>query len=172
MKRASPSQKQELLQTIRSALAILIKEHGISEHDVLTQIAQERFMASIPLALFQNRNLTVLEAIVLYLREKHHLPFKKIGALLNRSEIPLSVAYRRARKKHPQPLADVLLSPSAPAPSINLCDVFADSRHSPLESLVGFFREKENRKLHEIADILNRDDRTIWTAYHRFQKRK
>jgi hypothetical protein len=56
--------------------------------------------------------------------------------------------------------------------SINVpTSVFKDRSVSVLESMVRFLKEKHNLTYHEIAVLLNRDDRTIWTVYSRVKKK-
>jgi len=51
--------------------------------------------------------------------------------------------------------------------------IFKDRSLSVLESLVSHLKDVKRYSYHEIAVMLNRDDRTIWTVYHRaMQKRK
>lgn len=45
--------------------------------------------------------------------------------------------------------------------------VFRDRTLKPLEAIVEFLREHQGLTIHQIAKLLNRDDRTIWTVYHR-----
>jgi hypothetical protein len=45
--------------------------------------------------------------------------------------------------------------------------VFRDRTLKPLEAMVEYLREHHNLTIHQIAKLLNRDDRTIWTVYHR-----
>jgi len=42
---------------------------------------------------------------------------------------------------------------------------------SCLESIVYFYKTKKNLSYREIAKVLNRDDRTIWTVYNRAMKK-
>ncbi len=44
--------------------------------------------------------------------------------------------------------------------------VFSTEKLSTLEIIVKYFKEVLNKKYHEIALILNRNDRTIWSTYH------
>ena len=61
------------------------------------------------------------------------------------------------------------LPESIPIPS----SIFRDRSLSVLEVLVEYLKDKHQRSFHEIAVLLNRDDRTIWTVYSRVkQKRK
>jgi predicted transcriptional regulator len=51
--------------------------------------------------------------------------------------------------------------------------VFKDRTLSVLEVMVEYLRDNKKMKFHEIASIINRDDRTVWTVYRRAKlKRK
>ncbi|HLD04640.1 MAG TPA: hypothetical protein VJG90_02875 [Candidatus Nanoarchaeia archaeon] len=50
--------------------------------------------------------------------------------------------------------------------------IFQDRRLAVLESIVLFLKEEQELSFHEIAILLNRDDRTIWTVYNRVKKKR
>jgi len=51
--------------------------------------------------------------------------------------------------------------------------VFKDRTLSVLEVMVEYLRENKKMRFHDIAQIINRDDRTVWTVYRRAKlKRK
>jgi len=50
--------------------------------------------------------------------------------------------------------------------------IFRDRELSVLEAIVEFFKERKKMKYSEIARLLNRDDRTIWTAYKRAKEKR
>jgi predicted transcriptional regulator len=51
--------------------------------------------------------------------------------------------------------------------------VFKDRTLSVLEVMVEYLKDNKGMKFHEIALIINRDDRTVWTVYRRAKlKRK
>ncbi len=50
-------------------------------------------------------------------------------------------------------------------------DLFADRTLSVLEVMVRWLKEEQNLSYHEIALLLNRNDRTIWTVYSRVTKK-
>lgn len=50
--------------------------------------------------------------------------------------------------------------------------IFLDRSVSVLEAISEHLKDKENLSYHEIAVLLNRDDRTIWTCYHRAKKKR
>ena len=51
--------------------------------------------------------------------------------------------------------------------------VFKDRTLSVLEVMVEYLRDNKKMRFHDIAQIINRDDRTVWTVYRRAKlKRK
>jgi hypothetical protein len=50
-------------------------------------------------------------------------------------------------------------------------DIFRDRTLAPLESISEYLKDREGMSFHEIAVLLNRDDRTIWTCYSRAKKK-
>jgi hypothetical protein len=51
--------------------------------------------------------------------------------------------------------------------------VFKDRTLSVLEVMVEYLRDNKKMRFHDIAVIINRDDRTVWTVYRRAKlKRK
>ena len=50
--------------------------------------------------------------------------------------------------------------------------IFQDRELSVLEAMVEYFKEKKGMKYSEIARLLNRDDRTIWTSYKRAKEKR
>lgn len=51
--------------------------------------------------------------------------------------------------------------------------IFRDRSVAVLETLVEYLKERRGMSYHEIGALLNRDERTVWTAYNRVkQKRK
>ena len=43
---------------------------------------------------------------------------------------------------------------------------------SIMESLVLYLKDEKKLTYHEIAELLNRDDRTIWTVHNRASKKR
>ena len=54
---------------------------------------------SIPVSILQNRNLSVLENIVSYLKDTFGLAYHKVALLLNRDDRTIWTVYQRAKKK-------------------------------------------------------------------------
>ena len=49
--------------------------------------------------------------------------------------------------------------------------IFKDRKLSVLEAIVKYLKEERQLSYHEIAVLLKRDDRTIWTVYNRVKKK-
>ncbi|MBD3310338.1 hypothetical protein GF351_03910 [Candidatus Woesearchaeota archaeon] len=50
--------------------------------------------------------------------------------------------------------------------------VLRDRSVSVLEAIVGYLKDEKGLTYHEIAVMLNRDDRTIWTVFSRVKKKR
>ena len=53
----------------------------------------------IPLSIFSNRNLSILESLVKFLKERHSLTFADISILLNRDQRTIWTVYHRVKIK-------------------------------------------------------------------------
>ena len=56
-------------------------------------------LSHLPISIFKDRSISVLEAIVEYLHEVKGLNFKTISTLLNRNERTIWTVYSRVQKK-------------------------------------------------------------------------
>ncbi len=54
---------------------------------------------NLPVAIFGNRRLSVLEAVVAHMKEQFSLKFVEIASLIGRDQRNISAIYRRAKKK-------------------------------------------------------------------------
>lgn len=115
----------------------------------------------LPVAIFQNK-ITPLQVIVKYFKENLKLTNKKIALLLNRDPRAIWAAYKSVEKKKKLSFQESALQIPV--------GIFADRRFSILESLVKFLKDTE-MKYSEIALLLDKDQRTIWTVYSRVRKK-
>jgi len=126
----------------------------VSERDIL-----------IPVSIFLP-DLSALETVSRYLHENLGLSFKKIGSFMNRSEKTIWQAYNYSIKKYQKKIrvseTRYLIPISA----------FSDRKYSNLESIVVFLKEKYGLKYSEIAILVHRDQRTVWTVYNRAMKKR
>ena len=56
-------------------------------------------LSHLPISIFKDRSVSVLEVIVEYLHEAKSLSFKQIALLLNRNERTIWTVYHRVRQK-------------------------------------------------------------------------
>lgn len=122
---------------------------------------------SIPISIFQNRKYTILEAIIVYLREVRKLSFRKISALIHRDLRYTYNSYQNAKRK------ELITQKTIPinSPRIPL-SIFSNKKLSALEVVVSYLKNKFPLSYHQIAVLLKRDDRTIWTVYQRARKKE
>jgi len=123
----------------------------------------------IPTSVLQNRNISVLEAIAHYLKHTLHLSYHEIAVLLNRNDRTIWTCCDRASKKlqsnnifKKKALHQIMI------PSSSL----RDRSFAVLESITLYLKDELHFSYHEIAELLNRDDRTVWTAYQRALKKR
>lgn len=122
---------------------------------------------SIPTYIFQNRKYTILEALIVYLRERKKLSFRKIAKSINRDLRYVYNSYQNAKKK------ELITKYILPTKLLQIpVSIFVNRKLSALEVLVSYLKERYSLSYHEIAILLKRDDRTIWTVYHRAQKKR
>jgi hypothetical protein len=50
--------------------------------------------------------------------------------------------------------------------------VISDRSLATLEAVVKYLKDEHKLTFHHIAELLNRDDRTIWTCYSRAKKKR
>ncbi|HLC58046.1 MAG TPA: hypothetical protein VJH95_05715 [Candidatus Nanoarchaeia archaeon] len=167
-----PSQPQAQQKTqhdqqdpIKLLLKELIQKYDIKKEDILEAFEPENDPTNIPISIFNTKELSSLEAISKYLHEELHLKFSQIAQLTNRNPRTVWSAYQSSKTKHPSQLTIKQSEIKIPIHQLT------DRSLSVLEAIVSYLKENYNLTLHEIAQFLNRDDRTIWTVYHRYKKK-
>ena len=157
--------KEDLNKIEKKTLGTLqyLKDQGLSSEEIIHLINK---LLKIPISIFKNDSLSDLETIVKYLRENLQLSFKQIASLTNRNEIALAVSYRNSRKKFPSKFTERTSPYDIPIL------ILQDRNLSVLENVVSFLKDKFGLSYHQIAVMLNRNDRTIWTVYQRAKKKR
>lgn len=139
----------------------------------------------LPVVLFATEKLSGLEITVKYIKEELNKSITEIGALLNRSPKTIWTTYSIASKKVSgrfdvralQSDSELTAKLRAVAPhneleKINVpFSVIANRDLSVLESITQYLRNELHLSLNQIAVLLHRDNRTIWTVHHRAQKK-
>ena len=118
----------------------------------------------VPVSIF-SKKLSCLETVVKYLRENLNLSNKEIAKLIKRSEKTIWQAYNSARKKYS---SKFFIEFSKYYISVS---VLSDRKLSVLENIVKYLHENFELNYSEIARLLCRDNRTIWTVYSRARKK-
>ena len=117
----------------------------------------------LPNTVFFDTNLAILEAVVEYLKEEKGLNYRQIGLILNRDERNIWTIYSRVKKKR-----EIAKKISAPKPRLSVpISVLKDRELSGFEAIVEWLKDEKKLSFHEIGTLLNRDERNIWTVYHR-----
>ncbi len=125
----------------------------------------------LPLSLFRNK-LTPLQAIVKYLRENLGKSNKQTALLLSRDPKTVWLTYDSVKKKKVPDITDITrprVEPGLSEIEIPL-SIFRNRKLSIQESLVLFLKHLD-LKYSVIARLINRDQRTIWTAHHRAKQK-
>jgi DNA-binding NarL/FixJ family response regulator len=122
----------------------------------------------LPVSIFCDRSLSVFEIIVEYLKDSFALSYHDIAVLTNRDDRTIWTVYHRVTEKRSSKPKTELKTSSVYVP----LSVLLDRRYAVLESIVLFLKERLGLSYHEIAKMLGRNDRTIWTVYNRLQKKQ
>ena len=146
--------------------------HLNEEHNLNAEQIASLFGKRIPakdlltISIFDNDELSCLETIVKYFKEELKLRFHGIAVLLNRNDRTIWATYNIACKKRKEKL-DVKESKFFIPVSI-----FTDRKFGVLEAIAGYLKDNFNLRYSEIAVLLNRDERNIWTVYNQYKKKK
>ena len=135
---------------------------SLFQHALSSISEKEEF--TFPISIV-SKKLTVLESVVKFLREEKDKSLREISGILGRNEKNLWHTYRNASKK---------LSTKFKVSDAKILvplTIFKDSPYSPLEALVVYLKVEHGLSYHEIAVLISRDDRTIWTVYNRARKK-
>ena len=127
--------------------------------------AESEQWANIPACIFNNSRLSGYEAICKYLKQELKLRNHEIAKLTNRDDRTVWDSLAAAGQKMPEPF---ILYENISIP----LSVVASRELSPLESITAYLKEECQMRFCAIARAVNRDDRTVWTAYSRARKKR
>jgi hypothetical protein len=160
--------KEEIIKNIENGILKLEEEQDLSFDEILNILKKrevDRKTKTLPISIFNNKSLSALETVTKYLKENLNLNYSEIAALLSRNYDPIRITYRNSKKK----LSGKLDSSSDQNIPI---EIFRNKVLSVLENLTSYLKDVMGLTYHEIAVLLNRNDRTIWTVYNRVLKKK
>ena len=145
----------------------LNRTYNIAPTDVLGYLHKAETVVEkvvVPVSVF-NDVVSPLEAIVKYLKEVKGLRLVEIARLTGRDQRAIGVTYRAAVKKMPEQYGVVKSAYAIPA------EVLSDKTLTVSEHVVKTLKDNYNLTYSEVATLIKRDDRTVWTLYHRALER-
>lgn len=145
------------VEKLKNLIAKLEKQHGISAEKIIKLLKSE---ITIPITIFR-QDLTPLESVVKYLKENLGYSLREIGSLLGRNEKNIWHTYADVRRKFQGKLIVKETEYFIPV------SIFANREVSAFEALAIYLKDFYSLSYHEIAVLLQRDDRTVWTVCHR-----
>ena len=140
---------------------VLIK-HILEKSDIPDIIKVRKV---IPLAIFQVKALSILEAIVKYLKENGKYKYSQIARLLNRDQRTIWTTYKNAKDKFSGKINTKFSEFDIPV------EVFSKKKHSALESMTLHLRKTYDLGFTDIGRLIGRDPKTIWTSNSRAKKK-
>lgn len=149
-------------QDATSLLEEIKQKYNITEQQ-LTQLLKKE--EAIPLHIFNNETLSALEAIVKYLKENKNLKHSKIAKKMNRNTKTIWATYQKAKQKQQKIFGEQESKITLPLA------LFCDRNFSVLEHITKHLKENYDLNYTEIAKLLNRSPKTIWTVHQRAKKK-
>lgn len=120
---------------------------------------------SIPTSIFQDREIAVLEAIVEFLKEEKNLHYSEIANLLSRDDRTIWTTYSRVKKTRKAARKKQYSGITVPI------KIFSDRNISAMEALCSYLFSEHDLSYSQIATLLNRDQRTVWTCVNRAKRK-
>ena len=151
-----------IIERIKELSSLLKAKYNLSVRDLIHLTDEKEIL--IPVSIF-TKKLRILESIVKYLKEELNLSYHNIGIALNRDERNIWQTYQRAIKKLSEKLQ------ISPAKYFIPASIFQNEL-SILENICIYMKDELKLSYHEIAVLLQRNDRTIWAMYNRGKSKK
>jgi len=156
--RTEYSREKEMI--TKQLIRAVQEEYGIKRREVLSLIRKD---IEIPTEIF-SKKLGALEVLTKYMKENLNMNYKEIAERLGRDERTIWTAYKKATEKQKGPFRIKGVKMYLPM------SIFEDRELTALESIIKYLKEK-GMKYSEIAELLERDQRNIWTIYSRVKKK-
>lgn len=118
----------------------------------------------IPVSIFSGE-LSPLEATVKYLISEKNHSYSECGRLLNKDRQVIWTTFKRAEKKSEKKFQNLASKYSIPLSELN------SETKSMAELVVSYLKNKHSLKITEIAKLLKRSQKTIWTLQKRAEKK-
>jgi len=145
---------------IKSEIQAFGKQYPATEAKIAELLQQS---ITIPDYVF-NESLTALQSIVKYLKEERSLKNSEIAKIAHISQKSVWQAYRNSKAIQQEAFTRQKAAYAIPLSALK-------PGLTALESVVFHLRITEKVSFRGIADILRRDQRTIWTLFRRAEKK-
>lgn len=144
-------------QTLKALYTKIKDKYKVPSIEIISSLDKKEIL--IPSSVF-NKKLSAFESIVKYLKENLELPNREIALLISKSQKSVWQTYHFAKKKFPSVFEITTFDCYIPVSALK-------SQFTVLESIVKFLKESLVLNYREIGNVLQRDERTIWTIYQR-----
>ena len=156
------------LNKAKKTITRILNDHHITKGELINLLFKEKDDVLIPLSIFST-NTPPLEVLVYYLINEG-FSISQIARLTERSYTTIWLTHKKKNKTKrnkkksgkKRVLNNNILLPIS---------IFNDQL-SILESIVKYLKEVLNLRYYEIANLLGRDNRTVWTVYKRVKEKE
>jgi hypothetical protein len=154
--------KKDYENALAALFSYINEREGLKQNEIfeLIEKKEKHQDISIPLCIF-NGKLSILESVVKYLKEDVNLKYCEIARLLKRNDRTIWSTYSNSKKKFPMYFKIKKCEYSVPV------SIFGKENYSVFELIVYYLKDKMGLRYSQIALLLHRDQRTIWTVYNR-----
>jgi hypothetical protein len=146
----------------------LREKHRLTDKEIINLLKKRietKKEFSLPVNIFEDRKLGALESVVKYMKEELNLSYHEIAVHLSRDDRTIWSSYNSSSKKRKEPFSIRESKYNIPLSALG------NSKLGILEAVVLYLKNNLNLRYRSIAQILNRDERTIWTTYQRATKK-
>lgn len=147
----------------------LKEEYGVELEEVKELISKAEKKSKkeirIPISVFDNKELSILEDICKYLKEELGLNFHEIALLLGRNDRTIWATYNNSLKKRKERLS---IKESEISIQVSL---LKNRKLTTFEVIVLCLKDNYGLNYHRISILLKRDERNIWATYQRARKK-
>ncbi|MCX6749737.1 MAG: hypothetical protein NTW17_03285, partial [Candidatus Pacearchaeota archaeon] len=151
--------KKEMIEILTDKLR---NKYQIGKKEIFEIIREKEIR--IPVSIF-SKELGALESLTKYMKENLNMSYKQIADEISRDERTIWTSYKKAQGKHKEKLEIKKTEGYIPM------SAFENKKLTILESVIIYLKNKKF-KFSEIAKMLKRDQRNIWTVYSRAKGKK
>ena len=152
----------ENIKELKELFTIIRERYHLDNSELLNKLEEKDIV--IPVSVF-SKKLSSLETVTKYLKENLGLKNKETAKITKRSVKTIYQAYNSAREKISKKFEVKETRYYVPV------SVLSNRKLGVLENVVKFLKENYELNYSEIARLLGRDPRTIWTAYSRSREK-